>query len=271
VAHGFLKPDHYFVMESPANLKIMGIDYQRDDPFLPGYPTLWTPKSQYKKLGAADIAYLNPASLLAYHLSIIFKQHAADFIGVQEVKGLIEKMNENFPDIVEEIQKVLSIPQITEILQRLVQEDISIRNLKTIFQALIEWAPKEKDVVMLTEYVRTGLKRYISYHFSGGQNLLAAFMLDQEVEETIRKAIRKTGATSYLMLAPNKAKLIMEAVKKSFGGAMLQAIPPVLLTSMDIRRYVKKLIETEVKALPVLSYQELTTDLTIQPLGRICL
>ena len=96
-------------------------------------------------------------------------------------------------------------------------------------------------------------------------------MLDQTVEETIRKAIRKTGGSSYLVLGADKTQPILEAVKQHIGDTMLQAVPPVLLTAMDIRRYVRKLIETEFRTLPVLSYQELTSEISIQPLGQICL
>lgn len=271
IAKGILKPKHYFVLESVSNLNILGIEYEEDKAFFPTHPTIWAPKSEARKLNAAGISYLCPSGLLCSHLAVVLRQHAADFIGMQEVKNLITEMTENFPDVVEEAQKHLSIPQITEILQRLVREDISIRNLNTIFQSLLEWGPKEKDIVMLCEYVRMGLKRNICHHFSGGQSILAAYMLDLEVEETIRKAIRKTGASSYLVLEPTAAKSILEDIKQHVGVVVGQSIPPVLLTSMDIRRYVKKMIETEFKTLPVLSYQELTSEIAIQPLGRICL
>lgn len=270
IAKGVLKPKHYFVLESVSNLNILGIKYEEDKNFIPSHPTIWAPKSEARKLNSAGISYLCPSGLLCSHLAIVLRKHAADFIGMQEVKNLITKMAENFPDVVEETQKHLSIPQITEILQRLVREDISIRNLNTIFQSLLEWGPKEKDIVMLCEYVRMGLKRNICHRFSGGQSILAAYMLDLEVEETIRKAIRKTGASSYLVLEPTAAKSILEDVKQQVGVIVGHSISPVLLTSMDIRRYVKKLIETEFKTLPVLSYQELTSEIAIQPLGRIC-
>lgn len=271
VASGTIKPQHLYTLESASNLTMMGIKFVADKPFIPGHPTLWVSMQQRKKLDAAKIGYMAPTGLLAYHLSVVLKHHAHEFIGVQETKNLIEKMSEDYPDVVEELQKILSVPQITDILQRLIQEDISIRDLKAIFQCLLEWGQKEKDVVMLTEYVRASLKRYISYRYSGGQNLLSAFMLDPQVEEIVRKAIRKTGGSSYLVLGPNKAKPILDAIKESIGDTALQPVPPILLTSMDVRRYVKKLVETEIKSLPVLSYQELTSEITIQPLGRICL
>jgi type III secretion protein V len=271
VAGGTLKPGHFFVTESAANLTIMGIEHTTDEPFLPDHATIWVPYSQRKKLDSAEIGYLPPTRVLAYHISTVLRRHAHEFIGLQEVKSLIEKMAEDFPDVVEELQKTLSVPQVADILQRLIQEDISIRNLKAIFQCIIEHGQKEKDNVMLTEYVRIGLKRYISYRYSGGQNILSAFILDQELEEVIRKAVRKNSGISYLVMGSSKTKPILDVIKKSIGDSLFQSIPPVLLTSMDIRRYVKKLVETEIRALPVLSYQELTSEIAIQPLGRICL
>ena len=271
VARGTLKPGHFFVTESASNLSVMGIEHTTGEQFLPNHATIWVPYSQRKKLDAAEIGYLPPTRVLAYHISTVLRQHAHEFIGLQEVKSLLEKMSEDFPDVVEELQKTLSVPQITDVLQRLVQEDISIRNLKAIFQCIIEHGQKEKDIVMLTEYVRIGLKRYISYRYSGGQNILAAFMLDQELEEVIRKAVRKNSGISYLVLGPSKTKPILDVIKQNIGDSIFQSIPPVLLTSMDIRRYVKKLVETEIRTLPVLSYQELTSEIAIQPLGRICL
>ena len=180
-------------------------------------------------------------------------------------------MEERFPELVREVQRILPIQKISEVFQRLVQEEISIRNLRTILEALIEWGQKEKDVVLLTEYVRSSLKRYISYKYSGGQNILAVYLLDQDVENTVRKAIRQTSGGSYLALDPATMKKIIDKIKQEVGDLATTTQKPVLLTSMDIRRYVKKFIEQELPELPVLSYQELTPETTIQPLGRISL
>ena len=178
-------------------------------------------------------------------------------------------MEQNFPEIIKEVQRVLPIQKITEIFQRLVQEEISIRNLKTIFQCLIDWGQKEKEPVLLADYVRSTLRRYISYKFSEGRNVLSVYLLDPKIEEMVRKAIRQTSAGSYLALDPPTAKKIVRAIKDAAGDVWQQAHRPVLLTSMDIRRYVRKLIEVEIYDLPVLSHQELTDEITIRPLSRI--
>lgn len=269
IAGGKLNPGHFFVFESPTTLTVMGISAVPDKSFISGIPTLWVPYRFKRDLEISGIQYMEPSKLLSYHISAVLRRHAAEFIGLQETISLIKMMEKRYPDLVQELQKILSVPQITEVLQRLVEEGISIRNLKDIFHHLIEWGQKEKDTILLTEYVRTGLKRYISYRYSAGQNLLAVYMLDRELEEAIRNAIRKTSGSSYLVLGPDKSRQIIDALKSEMGDNNGQQPHPVLLTSMDIRRYVKKLVEPELTHLPVLSYQELTPEISIQPLGRI--
>ena len=269
IDRGRLNPGHFFVLESEATLTVMGIESIQDKPIISDYPTLWVPFRYKQDLDMAKIDYMGPSKLLAYNIATILRKHAPEFIGLQETIHLIKMMEKKFPDLVQELQKVLSVPQITEVLQRLVEEGLSIRNLKDIFHYLIEWGPKEKDTILLTEYVRSGIKRYISYHYSAGQNVLGVYMLDRDLEETIRNSIRKTSGSNYLVLGPEKSKQILNAIKQEVGELNGDRPHPVLLTSMDIRRYVKKLVEPELKHLPVLSYQELTPEISIQPLGQI--
>ena len=178
-------------------------------------------------------------------------------------------MEARFPDLVKESTRVLPIQKIAEILQRLVSEDISVRNLRAILESLIEWGQKEKDSVLLTEYVRATLKRHISHKYSSGQNVLPAYLLAPSIEDQVRGAIRQTSAGSYLSLDPAVSKKLVENIKKAVGDIGASGQRPVLLTSMDIRRYLRKMIEQDLYDLPVLSYQELTQEINIQPLARI--
>ena len=149
------------------------------------------------------------------------------------------------------------------------QEQVSIRDLRSILEALIEWSAKEKDTVMLTEYVRSALKRQISYMHSRGQNMLPAILLDPGVEETIRKAVRQTSAGAFLALEPAVTERFMKAVADAAGPYAQQTQKPVIMTSMDIRRYVRRLIEGDHYTLAVMSYQELTPEISVQPVNRI--
>ncbi|WP_375146184.1 FHIPEP family type III secretion protein, partial [Vibrio parahaemolyticus] len=165
--------------------------------------------------------------------------------------------------------RIVPLQKMTEILQRLVSEDISIRNLRVILEAMVEWGQKEKDVVQLTEYIRSSLKRYICYKYASGQNMLPAYLLDQSLEDTIRSGIRQTSAGSYLALDPSVTQQFVSDVKQTVGDLSRMPNKPVLVVSMDVRRYVRKLIESEYYDLPVLSFQELTQQINIQPLGRV--
>lgn len=269
VSQGKLRPGYLLVRESETNLNALQIAYETDGKFLPHIPTLWVSAALRDVLERAGIPFMDTSQVLTYHLAFVLKKYASDFIGIQEARFLLGAMEGRFPDLVKESARVLPIQKIAEILQRLVSEDISIRNLRTILEALIEWGQKEKDSVLLTEYVRATLKRYISYKYSGGQNMLAAYLLAPSVEDTVRAAIRQTSAGSYLALDPAVTKRLVANIKKTVGSIGASAQRPVLLTSMDIRRYMRKMIEQDLYELPVLSYQELTQEINIQPLARI--
>src|SRR5262249_52622857 len=160
--------------------------------------------------------------------------YASDFVGLQETKYLLEQMEKQFPEVVREVQRILPVQKIAEVFQRLVQEDISIRNLRTILSALIEWGQKEKEPVLLTEYVRSTLKRYVSYKFSRGQNILSVYLLEQDLEEKIRKAVRQTSAGAYLAMDPASVKAFLQSVRSQINGYMEANQRPVLLTSLDV-------------------------------------
>lgn len=271
VASGHFKPGFLFIRETNDHLDMLKIPYEIGDSFLPSLDSLWANENQKDKLERNNVNFMDSPKIMTYHLAHVLKKYAEDFVGIQETRYLLEKMESSFGELIKEVQRLLPVNKITEIFQRLVSEDISIRNLRAILQSLVVWGHKEKEVVQLTEYVRSSLKRYISYKYSNGKNMLPVYLLDQDVEDTIRSGIRQTSAGSYLALDPSTSAQFVENVKHSVGKIGHLEHKPVLITSMDIRRYVRKLLELEVYDLAVLSHQELTEEITVQPLGRISL
>lgn len=269
VSQGQLRPGHVLVRDTEQNLQALQVPYSTDKRFLPGIPTIWAQAAHTPMLAAAGIPYLDAHQILTWHLAFVLKKYSSDFIGIQETRFLLTAMEERFPDLVKEALRVMPVQKIAEIMQRLVSEDISVRNLRAVMEALIEWGQKEKDSVLLTEYVRVSLKRHISYKYSSGQNILPAYLLAPNVEETIRGAVRQTSAGSYLALDPSTTKKLTENIKQTVGDISANTRKPVLLTSMDIRRYLRKMIEQDLYELPVLSYQELTQEINVQPLARV--
>src|ERR1700691_5210435 len=240
VASGELRPQHLLARESEDTLKALGIEYETGRKFLPNLPTVWVPQRLRALLTQAGTSTMDATQLLTYPLAFVLKKYAADFVGIQETRFLLAAMDGRFPDLVKEVQRVMAIQKIAEILQRLVSEEVSVRNLRTILEALIEWGQKEKDSVLLTEYIRAALKRHLSHKYSTGQNLLPAYLFAPNVEDTVRGAVRQTSAGSYLALDPNVSRRLIESIKRTVGDISTAAQRPVLLTSMDIRRYVRK-------------------------------
>ncbi|EPU3917816.1 SctV family type III secretion system export apparatus subunit AscV [Aeromonas hydrophila] len=269
VARGLLRPGYLLVQENASQLELLGIPYEEGAPLLPGQPTLWVAKEHQERIEKMRLAALTPDQVVTWHLSHVLREYAEDFIGIQETRYLLEQMEGSYGELVKEAQRIIPLQRMTEILQRLVGEDISIRNMRAILEAMVEWGQKEKDVVQLTEYIRSSLKRYICYKYANGNNILPAYLLDQQVEEQIRGGVRQTSAGSYLALDPTITQSFLEQVRHTVGDLSQMQNKPVLIVSMDIRRYVRKLIEGDYHALPVLSYQELTQQINIQPLGRV--
>jgi type III secretion protein V len=182
---------------------------------------------------------------------------------------MIEFVEKSFPDLVKEVTRLIPLQKMTDIFRRLVQEQVSIKDLRTIMEALSEWAQSEKDTVLLTEYVRSSLKRYISYKYSQGQSVISVYILDPEIEDMVRGAIKQTSAGSYLALDPDSVQLILQAVRNTVSPPPPGGQPPVVLTAIDVRRFVRKLVEMELQDVAVVSYQEIIPEIRIQPLGRI--
>lgn len=211
---------------------------------------------------------------LILHLSYILRKHAHEFLGLQEIQNILNELEKSHPALIKElVPKVITVLQLSEIFQRLIQEEIAIRDLKTIFSTLAQWAEVERNTLVLTEHIRAGLKRYITHKYAGHSNTLAVYLLDPEIEDMVRNAIRSTEKGNYLALEPETTQEIVEAVGKEIASHPFPpgARPPVILTTAEIRRYFRKIIELEFPQLSVLSYQELSENLRIQPIARVSL
>ena len=271
VAKGKLRPGCVLYADSDEQLDALDCPHDKDEQFLPNIDAIWIEEGHKDQLDKLSLSYMELPRILTCHLSYVLKRYSEEFIGIQETSYLFTQLQATFPELLKEVQRVLPIHLTTEILQRLVSEDISIRNIRLILESLVEWGQKEKDGVLLTEYVRGDLKRYISYKYSSEQNILSAYLLDQDLEDSIRGGIRQTSSGNYLALDPQVTRQFIDESKSMIGDMTRRSSKPVLVTAMDIRRYVRKMLEVELYDLAVLSFQELTQEITIQPIGKITL
>jgi type III secretion protein V len=212
-----------------------------------------------------------PDEFIAVHLSQVVKRHAEELLGIQEVQNFLDALEEQgYGALVKTVvPKLLSIQRLTDILRRLMQEEISIKNLKAILEALAEWAPYETDPVYLTEYVRMNLKRYIAHKFSGGEPVLSVYLLDPGLEQALQAGIRQGASGSKLSLDPEVSQAILESFRQAFSRLDMDTTRPIVLAQMEVRYFTYRLLAFEFPRVVVLSFQELPPDVRVQPVGRV--
>ncbi|NNE65818.1 MAG: type III secretion system export apparatus subunit SctV [Pyrinomonadaceae bacterium] len=270
VGNGSIKSDCVYVNDSAENIEVFGLKGENVLNPADLSPGAWIPADQRSLAETAGLKVWEPSDVIILHLSRVMKKYAHDFLGIQEAQGYLDFIQQGMPKLVEEVvPNVVTIHQFTDVLQRLVQEGISIRDTKSILDALSEWGRIEKDPVMLTEHVRASMRRYISFRYTGGRDTLFVHLLDPEIEDVIRAAVRRTSTGSFLSLDPAIANDILDAIRGEIANLPPTAQEPLVVTDMDLRRFVRKMVEIEFPNLPVLSYQELTPELNVQPIGRI--
>ena len=270
IVYGSLRKNSVYVNDSAENIAVFGLDGEDVRNPADLRPGCWIPNEQRAVAELAGLKIWEPWEVITLHLSRVMKRYAHEFVGIQETQAYIDFAARGVPKLVEEVvPKVVGIAQVNDVLQRLVQEGISIRDIKSILEALSEWGRIEKDPTQLTEYVRSALRRYISFRYAGASETLFVNMLDPEIEDVIRGAIRRTSTGTYLSLDPNIAHDILEAIRREVESLPPTAQKPVIITDAEVRRFVRKMVELEFPELTVLSYQELAPELNIQPVGRI--
>jgi type III secretion protein V len=238
---------------------------QRHGPALGAAESLWlTPDAvpAAQRSGCLDLE-----QVIAREVVGVLQRQAHLFMGVQEVQWVIERCTADYPGLVAEVQKIMPLQRMAEVLRRLLEEQVPIRNIRSIFESLIQWGPKEKDLLLLTEYVRSDLGRYLAHEAAGGQLQLSAILLDPAIEQAIRGCIKPTPAGNYLAMSPEDARDLTERIARVAGNGPQAGV--ALVTSMDIRRYVKKMIESRLDWLRVYSFQELGNLVELRPIGRV--
>lgn len=216
------------------------------------------------------LQYLTTSQFMERQLKFVLSHYVEKFLGIQEVKNILDKMID-FQELIRELLRMLPLNSITDILQRLVHEGISIRDFKTILDTMLECAQQEKEPIMIVEEIRRALGRYIAYRFSHGRSVIPCFLLTQELEDMIRDAIRFSGKGSYLSLDKEVIQGLINNITslyQEFNCSKL-IVPVAIITHFDIRRYLRSVIEQQLSFIPVLSLQELENNVEYNVLNVI--
>lgn len=268
VSEGEILFDHYMAM-NPGYVEeeITGIPT-----FEPSFhlPAIWITEGQRERAESLGYTVVDPPSIIATHLTEIIRQHIDELLTRQDVQNLINNLKETNPSLVEElVPKQLGLGEIQKVLQNLLKEGISIRDLLTVFETLADYAPTTRDTDILTEYVRQSLKRAISGKYFPPHETTSVITLDPKVEQEIMNSIKQTEQGAYLNLDPEKTKKIMESVGSELQKLENLGKSPIIITSPIVRMYFKRLTEDYYRDLIVVSYNEIESNVELQSVGMV--
>jgi type III secretion protein V len=268
VAEGDIFADRLLIEEDSTHLQLASIPHERLPALIGRQEAIWVPVAYQNRLVEVGITFLTPAQVLARCLAQMLNRYATQFIGIQETRALLASAETEYGELVKEAQNVANTQKIAEILRRLVEESVPIRNLRLILEALVEWGPREKDTVLLGEYVRMALGRQICFRVADRNRVIAAYVLERSVEDTLRAGVRPTAVGTFLNISEEAARPLVEQFRRLLASTRPEVSPAVLCT-MDVRRHLRNLLTRNDIEIPVLSYQELAPEFSVQPLATI--
>ena len=268
VSEGEILFDHYMAM-NPGYVEeeITGIPT-----FEPSFhlPAIWITEGQRERAESLGYTVVDPPSIIATHLTEIIRQHIAELLTRQDVQNLVNNLKETNPSLVDElIPKLLGLGEVQKVLQNLLKEGISIRDLLTIFETLADYAPSTRDTDILTEYVRQSLQRAISNKFFPPNETTSVVTLDPKIEQEIMASVKQTENGAYLTLDPERTKAIIKSVETEIAKLENLGKNPIIITSPIVRMYFKRLTEDYVKDLIVVSYNEVENNVELQSVGMV--
>jgi flagellar biosynthesis protein FlhA len=266
VAQGELLPDHFLAMD-PGNVvsPVPGME-TREPAF--GLPALWVAEVDRERAELAGYTVVDPPAVIATHLTEVIRSHSHELLGRQEVKQLVDLIKESHPAVVEELQRGLSLGEIQKVLQNLLREGVSIRDLVTIFETLADYGAANKDLELLTEYVRSGLSRSIARQY-GLTGKVRVMTVHPDLEQRIGGAVDRQPGGTYLNLEPELIHRLLQSLTRLAGDMAALGSQPLVLVSPGIRPYFKRMTDRALPKLIVLSYNEIDPNLEIEAVGMV--
>ena len=268
VSEGEILFDHYMAMNPGfVEEEITGIPT-----FEPSFhlPAIWITEGQRERAESLGYTVVDPPSIIATHLTEVIRQHVSELLTRQDVQNLVNNLKDTNPVLVDElIPKVLGLGEVQKVLQNLLKEGISIRDLLTIFETLADYASTSRDTDILTEYVRQNLKRAISSKFFSPRETTSVVTLDPALEQEIMKSVKQTEQGAYLSLDPETSRSIIKSVETEIKKLENMGKTPIVITSPIVRIYFKRLTEEYYRDLIIISYNEIANDVELQSVGMI--
>lgn len=273
ITTGRIRPDHLLVNAASDRLVDCGIEAEATVNPADHKPACWINRTDLERASALEMKIWDTDEILLLQISAFLRSHAMDFITIQEVQWMIGEARKFYPALVDEVvPKLVSLQQLTEVLQRLLSEQVPIKDLRAILQAIGEWSRTDSgDTAALAEHARFALRRRICFGLSGGKPRLIVYQLDPEIEDMIRDSIRQGPAGSFLAMDPEQNDALIGAIRSQVGEVPTRTQNPVLVVDGSVRRFIKTAVGSSFPELHALSYNELAAEIAVEPIGTISL
>jgi len=266
---GRLPPDRVLALGSAAARGAIGEAVEPTVIDWSGRAAAWIPRERAAAAHAAGCATLEPPEVLGEHLRVVLVRHAAQLLGHQEVQDLLDRLEETAPALVRAVTpKPLPLERLVALLKILVEERISIRDLRRVLESAVQHGA-EKDPYLLAERVRADLKRTITTALTGGEPRIRVLLVAPEVEDVLRDAIRDLGDGPRMVIDPDTADAVVRSAREAAAAWPPDDGPPVVLTQPEIRRHLWRLLDLDLPDVRVVSYRELDPAVRIEPAGQI--
>ena len=235
-----------------------------------GLPARWVSEAQKQQAELLGYTVVDPPSVLTTHLSELIRHHAAELLSRQDAQTLLNNLKEEYPAVVEElVPAVLTVGEVQGVLQALLREGVSIRDLVTICETLADRGKQTKDVEPLAEAVRTALARQLTMQHRSPDGPVHAIILHPRLEQMLAAALQTTETGAAIVVEPEQLHRLLASVATEMERAATQGQQPVLLTSTRVRRPLSKLLERTLPTLPVLAYVEVSGEVEVQAVGTV--
>ncbi len=268
VTEGEILFDHYMAMDPGyVEEEITGIPT-----FEPSFhlPAIWITESQRERAESLGYTVVDPPSIIATHLTEVIRSHIAELLTRQDVNNLIDNLKESNPALVDELYpKLMGLGDVQKVLQNLLSEGVSIRDLLSIFENLADHAGATRDTDVLTEYVRQGLRAAISSKYFPANETTSVITLDPKLEQEIMASVKQTEQGAYLTLDPERTRAIMDDLGQKLEQFEQLGKTPIVVCSPIVRMYFKKMTQDYYRDLIVISFNEVEPNVELQSIGMV--
>lgn len=234
-----------------------------------GLQAFWIDESKKDEASRLGYTIVDPPTVFATHLTEVLKRNAHELLGSREFDLLVEGLRSKFEKLVDDLFNVLKPTDVKKVLQRLLKEGISIRNLPLIFETLLEYSEHTKDIIYLTEKVRKALRRQIVTPLISQDNILHVIAIDSELEKNLVNLVKETDSERYLDLNPEIMRELIESISNSLEHLMQKGYNPVLICSSVLRPLIADLVLKFIPGIAIISYDEVPETVTMQIEGVV--